>query len=122
MGKKFTANRSPSLFAEHDLQALRRWLTAMDGFPVAALVGRVRVLPAPSCRYGPGARLAPVDFDKTNLTALALMRYLGVKYKPAWRVKYKIRQVIAQREAVYARSCKSAPNVGAADTVHVMPL
>ncbi|WP_426683358.1 IS1595 family transposase [Xanthomonas translucens pv. undulosa] len=36
---------------------------------------------------------------KTNLAALELMRHLGVNYKTAWRMKHKIMQAMAEREA-----------------------
>ncbi|WP_269635692.1 IS1595 family transposase [Xanthomonas citri] len=36
---------------------------------------------------------------KTNMAALELMRHLGVNYKTAWRMKHKIMQVMAEREA-----------------------
>lgn len=36
---------------------------------------------------------------KTNLAALELMRHLGVNYKTAWRLKHKIMQAMAEREA-----------------------
>ncbi|SMQ95950.1 IS1595 transposase [Xanthomonas fragariae] len=36
---------------------------------------------------------------KTNMAALELMRHLGGNYKSAWRMKHKIMQVMAEREA-----------------------
>ncbi len=36
---------------------------------------------------------------KTNMAALELMRHLGINYKSAWRMKHKIMQVMAEREA-----------------------
>ena len=36
---------------------------------------------------------------KTNLSALALMRYLGVCYRTAWRLKHKLMQVMSEQEA-----------------------
>lgn len=36
---------------------------------------------------------------KTNLSALSLMRHLGVNYKAAWRMKHKIMEAMTQREA-----------------------
>ncbi|WP_146093676.1 transposase, partial [Xanthomonas hyacinthi] len=36
---------------------------------------------------------------KTNLAALELMRHFGVNYKTAWRMKHKIMQAMAEREA-----------------------
>jgi len=36
---------------------------------------------------------------KTNLAALELMRHLGVNYKTAWRIKHKVMQAMAEREA-----------------------
>jgi transposase-like protein len=36
---------------------------------------------------------------KTNMAALELMRQLGVNYKAAWRIKHKIMQAMAEREA-----------------------
>ncbi|MHB1274243.1 MAG: IS1595 family transposase, partial [Rhodanobacter sp.] len=36
---------------------------------------------------------------KTNMAALELMRHLGVNYKAAWRIKHKIMQAMAEREA-----------------------
>jgi hypothetical protein len=36
---------------------------------------------------------------KTNLSALELMRHLGVNYKTAWRIKQKVMQAMAEREA-----------------------
>lgn len=35
---------------------------------------------------------------KTNLSALELMRHLGVNYKAAWRIKHKVMQAMATRE------------------------
>lgn len=35
---------------------------------------------------------------KTNLSALELMRHLGVRYRTAWRVKHKIMQTMLARE------------------------
>jgi hypothetical protein len=37
--------------------------------------------------------------SKTNMAALELMRHLGVCYRTAWRVKHKIMQGMAEREA-----------------------
>jgi len=37
--------------------------------------------------------------SKTNLSALELMRHLGVSYPAAWRMKHKLMQAMAQREA-----------------------
>jgi transposase-like protein len=36
---------------------------------------------------------------KTDLSALELMRHLGVTYKAAWRIKHKVMQAMAEREA-----------------------
>ncbi len=36
---------------------------------------------------------------KTNMAVLELMRHLGNNYKSAWRMKHKIMQVMAEREA-----------------------
>lgn len=36
----------------------------------------------------------------TNMAALELMRHLGVNYRTAWRMKHKIMQVMAEREAM----------------------
>lgn len=36
---------------------------------------------------------------KTNLSALELQRHLGVNYKAAWRIKHKVMQAMAEREA-----------------------
>ena len=36
---------------------------------------------------------------KTNMAALELKRHLGVDYKAAWRVKHKVMQAMAKREA-----------------------
>ena len=36
---------------------------------------------------------------KTNMAALELMRHLGVNYKAAWRIKHKVMQAMAAREA-----------------------
>ena len=36
---------------------------------------------------------------KTDLSALELMRHLGVNYKAAWRIKHKVMQAMAEREA-----------------------
>ncbi len=36
---------------------------------------------------------------KTNMAALELTRHLGINYKSAWRMKQKIMQVMAEREA-----------------------
>lgn len=36
---------------------------------------------------------------KTNLSALALMRHLGMSYPAAWRVKYKLMHAMTEREA-----------------------
>lgn len=35
---------------------------------------------------------------KTNLSALELMRHLGVNYKAAWRIKHKVMQAMVERE------------------------
>ncbi|WP_431792913.1 IS1595 family transposase [Xanthomonas oryzae pv. oryzae] len=35
----------------------------------------------------------------TNMAALELMRHLGVNYRTAWRMKHKIMQVMAERDA-----------------------
>ena len=35
---------------------------------------------------------------KTNLSALALKRHLGVRYRTAWRLKHKVMQAMAERE------------------------
>ncbi|RBL22832.1 IS1595 family transposase, partial [Xanthomonas oryzae pv. oryzae] len=35
----------------------------------------------------------------TNMAELELMRHLGVNYRTAWRMKHKIMQVMAEREA-----------------------
>lgn len=37
--------------------------------------------------------------SKTNLSALELMRHLGVSYPTAWRMKHKLMQAMAEREA-----------------------
>ncbi len=37
--------------------------------------------------------------SKTNLPALELMRHLGVSYPAAWRMKHKLMQAMAEREA-----------------------
>ncbi|KAF7277662.1 hypothetical protein GWI33_000979 [Rhynchophorus ferrugineus] len=37
--------------------------------------------------------------SKTNLSALALMRHLGVSYPAAWRMKHKLMQAMVEREA-----------------------
>jgi hypothetical protein len=37
--------------------------------------------------------------SKTNMAALELMRHLGVCYRTAWRIKHKIMQAMAEREA-----------------------
>lgn len=37
--------------------------------------------------------------SKTNLSALELMRHLGVSYPTAWRIKHKLRQAMVEREA-----------------------
>ncbi|MBI8696879.1 IS1595 family transposase [Pseudomonas aeruginosa] len=37
--------------------------------------------------------------SKTNLSALELMRHLGVSYPAAWRMKHKLMQAMAEREA-----------------------
>ncbi len=37
--------------------------------------------------------------SKTNLSALELMRHLGVSYPTAWRMKHKLMQAMTQREA-----------------------
>jgi transposase-like protein len=36
---------------------------------------------------------------KTNMAALELKRHLGVDYKAAWRIKHKVMQAMAEREA-----------------------
>lgn len=36
---------------------------------------------------------------KTNLSVLELMRHLDVNYKAAWRIKHKVMQAMAEREA-----------------------
>lgn len=36
---------------------------------------------------------------KTDLSALELKRHLGVNYKAAWRIKHKVMQAMAEREA-----------------------
>ena len=36
---------------------------------------------------------------KTNMSALELQRHLGVNYKAAWRIKHKVMQAMAEREA-----------------------
>lgn len=36
---------------------------------------------------------------KTNLSALELMRHLGVNYKTAWRIKHKVMQAMTERES-----------------------
>ena len=36
---------------------------------------------------------------KTNMAALELKRHLGVDYKAAWRIKHKVTQAMAEREA-----------------------
>lgn len=36
---------------------------------------------------------------KTNMAALELKRHLGVDYKAAWRIKHKVMQAMAAREA-----------------------
>ena len=38
---------------------------------------------------------------KTNLSALSLMRALGVSYPTAWLIKHKVMQSMAEREALY---------------------
>jgi len=38
---------------------------------------------------------------KTNLSALSLMRSLGVSYPTAWLIKHKVMQSMAEREALY---------------------
>jgi hypothetical protein len=40
-----------------------------------------------------------VTQSKTNVAALALMRQLGVSWKPAWLLKHKLMEAMAQREA-----------------------
>ncbi len=35
---------------------------------------------------------------KTNLSALELMRHLGINYKAAWRIKHKVMQAMQERE------------------------
>lgn len=37
--------------------------------------------------------------SKTNLSALELMRHLGVSYPTAWRIKHKLMQAMTEREA-----------------------
>lgn len=37
--------------------------------------------------------------SKTNLSALELMRHLGVSYPTAWRIKHKLMQAMVEREA-----------------------
>lgn len=37
--------------------------------------------------------------SKTNMAALELMRHLGVNSKTAWRIKHKVMQAMAEREA-----------------------
>lgn len=37
--------------------------------------------------------------SKTNLSALELMRHLGVCYRTAWRLKHKLMQAMSEREA-----------------------
>jgi transposase-like protein len=37
--------------------------------------------------------------SKTNIAALELMRHLGVCYRTAWRMKHKVMQAMAEREA-----------------------
>lgn len=37
--------------------------------------------------------------SKTNLSALELMRHLGVSYPAAWRMKHKLMQAMAERES-----------------------
>ncbi|MCS4281107.1 ribosomal protein L37AE/L43A [Stenotrophomonas rhizophila] len=37
--------------------------------------------------------------SKTNLSALELMRHLGVSYPAAWRMKHKLMRAMAEREA-----------------------
>ncbi len=54
----------------------------------------------PSCRCAPGCWLHLLTSTKTNMTPLALMRHLGINYKSAWRMKHKIMQVMAEREAM----------------------
>lgn len=45
--------------------------------------------------------LAPylLSQSKTNLSALELMRHLGVCYRTAWRLKHKLMQAMTEREA-----------------------
>ena len=62
--------RSGTLF-EHSRLPLRTWLLAMY------LLGQ----------------------SKTNLSALELMRHLGVSYPAAWRMKHKLMQAMDEREA-----------------------
>lgn len=40
-----------------------------------------------------------VTQNKNNISALSLKRYLGVCYRTAWRVKHKLLQAMAEREA-----------------------
>jgi nitric oxide synthase oxygenase domain/subunit len=40
-----------------------------------------------------------ISQSKNNIAALELKRQLGVGYPTAWRVKHKLMQVIAEREA-----------------------
>ena len=62
--------RSGTVF-EHSRLPLRTWLLAMY------LLGQ----------------------SKTNLSALELMRHLGVSYPAAWRMKHKLMQAMAEQEA-----------------------
>ena len=62
--------RSGTVF-EHSRLPLRTWLLAMY------LLGQ----------------------SKTNLSALELMRHLGVSYPAAWRMKHKLMQAMDEREA-----------------------
>jgi len=42
-----------------------------------------------------------VSQAKTGLSALALMRHLGVSYPTAWLIHHKLMRAMAQREARY---------------------
>ena len=37
--------------------------------------------------------------SKTNMSALELMRHLGISYPAAWRLKHKLMQAMSEREA-----------------------
>ncbi len=55
---------------------------------------------APSCHCAPGCwRCTCWPSTTTNMAALELMRHLGVNYRTAWRMKHKIMQVMAERDA-----------------------